>query len=522
MNFQNPFFLIFFLVIFLLYFKVPTNKRWIVLLVGSLFFYATLGIWYLFITLAVVVLISYSLGKKIYEVKEGEKKKWFVLGTVINVLILVVFRFYPVAVKALGQVNPKAVDGLPAGLAVFGVSFYVFQAISYLADIYLEIQDPERHLGYFAVYISFFPKVLQGPIERGHDLLPQLHEEKGFSYETAREGALQFAYGLFKKLVIADRLGVIVDPIYANVHGYSGAILLFATFVYAFQLYYDFSGYTDMSLGVAKIFNIRLTNNFNLPYLATSITEFWRRWHISFSHWIMDYLFKPIQLRLRRWGKWGVVTALMVTFLLSGLWHGVSWGYVVWGLLHGVYLSVNALYTPFRKRLYKRMKWEKSKLAKAWQVFLTFNLVSIAWIFFRASSISDAFYIVANILPQKIIPHEYLSCGKVVLKYSYNSIREFHLLLPQFKIAASKVCEAPIKDFSFFPGSLHTENISITLIGIAVAVIIGIWGRQFQLSKKHAWIRWGLYFLFALLIVASVLFLQNPFPSATPYLYGNY
>jgi alginate O-acetyltransferase complex protein AlgI len=522
MNFQNPYFLIFFLVIFWLYFKVPTKIRWIILLVGSLFFYATLGIWYLFIPLAVVVFVSFYLGKKIDEVEEGKKKKWFVHGTVINVLILVVFRFYPLVVKALGHGNPKAVDGIPAGLAVFGVSFYVFQAISYLADIYLEIQKPEMHLGYFAVYISFFPKILQGPIERGHDLLPQFHEEKGFSYANAREGALQFAYGLFKKVVIADRLGVIVDPIYANVHGYSGVILLFATFVYAFQLYYDFSGYTDMALGVAKIFNIRLTNNFNLPYMATSIAEFWRRWHISFSRWIMDYLFKPIQLRLRRWGKWGVVTALMVTFLLSGLWHGVSWGYVVWGLLHGVYLSVNALYTPIRKKLYKRMKWEKSKWVKTWQIFLTFNLVSFAWIFFRANSISDAFYVVNNILPQKIISHEYLSCGKVVLKYSYYSLKDFKLLFPQFEKAAAKVCNIPAKEFSFFPGSLHMENIFITLIGITIAIILGVWGKKFNLSQKPVWIRWTLYCIFALLIVVSVLFLQNTFPSATPYLYGNY
>ena len=321
------------------------------------------------------------------------------LGAVIDILPLIFFRFYPIVAAGLTDLKTGTGAGLPATLAAFGVSFYVFQAVSYLADIYLEILEPEPHLGYFALYISFFPKIMQGPIERGKDLIPQLHQTDGFKYENARAGAIQFAYGLFKKVVVADRLAEMVNPIYSDVSGSSGVALLFATFVYAFQIYYDFSGYTDMALGIARIFNIRLTNNFNLPYLSTSISEFWRRWHISFSRWIMDYLFKPIQLSLRKWGKWGVVTALMITFFLSGLWHGATWGFVVWGLLHGIYLSVSMLYAPTRKKIYKKFKLEKSWLAKVWQIFLTFNLVVFAWIFFRANSIMDALAVVNKILP---------------------------------------------------------------------------------------------------------------------------
>ena len=238
---------------------------------------------------------------------------------------------------------------------------------------------------------------MQGPIERAGDLLPQLRSASGFDQQNFRAGALQFGWGLFKKAVLADRLAFYVNAVYGDVHAYSGLPLLVATYIYAFQLYYDFSGYTDMALGTARMLNIRLTQNFNAPYLARSVADFWRRWHISFSRWILDYLFKPLQMRLRYWKSLGTAVALLVAFLASGIWHGASWCVVIWGGLHGVYLAASVLWQPWRKRLYRRLGLEKSKALQIWQTAVTFNLVCFAWIFFRAATAADAWYVVKHL-----------------------------------------------------------------------------------------------------------------------------
>ncbi len=203
--------------------------------------------------------------------------------------------------------------------------------------------------------------------------------------------------GLFKKVVIADRLGLFVDAVYDNVHGFTGLPLLVATYAYSFQIYMDFSGYTDMALGSAWLFNINLTQNFNSPYLAASVADFWRRWHISFSRWLFDYLFKPLQMHWRDWKTLGTAAALFVTFLISGLWHGASWGFVAWGLLHGAYLACSVFYRPYQKKLHATLGLAKTRLLARWQIFATFNLVSFAWIFFRANSGRQALYIISHI-----------------------------------------------------------------------------------------------------------------------------
>jgi D-alanyl-lipoteichoic acid acyltransferase DltB (MBOAT superfamily) len=197
--------------------------------------------------------------------------------------------------------------------------------------------------------------------------------------------------------VIADRLALFVNPVFSDVHSYSGITMLFAVYMYAAQIYLDFSGYTDMARGVARVFGIRLTENFNGPYLATSIADFWRRWHISFSRWILDYIFKPLQMLLRGWKTWGTVVALIIAFLVSGIWHGSTWGFVVWGLLHGCYLASSVVYKPYQKKIHQLLGLEKSNLLRLWQIFATFHLVCLSWIFFRAESISDALYCVVSL-----------------------------------------------------------------------------------------------------------------------------
>jgi D-alanyl-lipoteichoic acid acyltransferase DltB (MBOAT superfamily) len=219
-----------------------------------------------------------------------------------------------------------------------------------------------------------------------------------FSHENLRSGIILFAWGLFKKVVIADRLALYVDNIFSDVHSYTGIPLLVSVYFYAIQIYCDFSGYSDMALGTAQIFNIKLTQNFNSPYSAASIADFWRRWHISFSRWILDYIFKPLQMQWRGWRTWGTALALIITFFVSGLWHGASWCFIVWGVLHGLYLAASVFYKPIQKKIHKALRLEKTKTLKVWQIFITFHLVCFSWIFFRANSIADAIYVIKNML----------------------------------------------------------------------------------------------------------------------------
>ena len=294
-----------------------------------------------------------------------------------------------------------------------GVSYFVFQAISYLIDVYWRLQEPERHPGIFALYLSFFPKLLQGPIERAGDLLPQLRVPFRFDPDNFRVGLFTFAWGLFKKAVIADRLALYVNSAYGDLPGHAGLPLLIATYLYALQIYYDFSGYTDMALGSARMFNIRLTQNFRTPYLAVSVADFWRRWHISFSRWILDYLFRPLQMHWRNLRQAGTVAALIVTFLLSGLWHGASWCFVIWGGLHGLYLASSVAYKPLKKKFSKRFNLGKSRWYGLWQIVVTFHLVCLAWIFFRSPTVGDAWYVLTHLLGNGGKPERTFCCPGV-------------------------------------------------------------------------------------------------------------
>jgi D-alanyl-lipoteichoic acid acyltransferase DltB (MBOAT superfamily) len=384
---------------------VGERARWLVLLVASLLFYTALNVPYLLVVLILVAMTTYGFGIWLEKAESAKARRALLWsGVATNVLILVGMKYLPFLSENLKELsNRLSLDTQIQPVKAFvsiGVSYYVFQAISYLFDIYLEIEKPERHFGYFALYLSFFPKLLQGPIERAGDLIPQLKAKYEFNYDNVRFGMLLFTWGLFKKVVIADRLGLYVDTVYNDVHSFTGLPLLLATYAYAFQIYMDFSGYTDIALGSARLFNINLTQNFNSPYLASSVADFWRRWHISFSRWILDYIFKPLQMQWRDWKNWGTSTALVVAFLISGIWHGASWGFVIWGGLHGLYMACSVFYKPYQKKLHKALGVDKTKLLKYWQIFVTFNLVSFAWVFFRANKLSDVYYIISNIAKQ--------------------------------------------------------------------------------------------------------------------------
>jgi D-alanyl-lipoteichoic acid acyltransferase DltB (MBOAT superfamily) len=468
MIFNSLQYFLFLPIVFLAFYLVADRYRWLVLLIASYVFYGSFKAPQLLIALALVTAVSFSCGAWLGRAeREGRRKLIFWLGTAACVLILAAMKCTPLLLASTGIPLPNET------LLIFiGVSYFSFQAISYLADVYMEIQEPERHVGYHALSLAFFPKLLQGPIERAGDLLPQLKSPYEFDYNGMRSGMLLFAFGLFKKVVVADRLALYVNPVYQDVHAYTGLPLMVATYAYALQIYFDFSGYTDMARGTGRMFGINLTENFNSPYFATSIAEFWRRWHISFSRWLMDYIFKPLQISWRDRGQAGIALALIVTFLVCGIWHGLTWGFIIWGLLHGIYMAGSSYYRPYQKKLYQWLGIDKVSFLKAWQVFVTFNLVSFAWIFFRGRNLGDAWYILKNI----------------------------------FNISGSYVLALKLGFREFVATNIFIGNGRYEFLIIVSTLLIAFLvqhNRTFSLSRKPTWLKFFIY----ILIISSIEFL---------------
>ena len=378
-----------------------------------------------------VVLTSYWVGRRISGESTGERKRAYLwAGVVAQAVILACIKYSRAILQLIGP-GFEIPNGGMDWLSTLGVSYYTLQAVSYLVDIYLGTVTPELHFGRFALYLGFFPKLLQGPIEGAGDLLPQLRSLESANYANVRSGLLLFGWGLFKKIAVANRLAPFVTAVYYAPHGYSGLSLIAATYMYALQILADFSGYTDMALGVGRMFNIRLAENFKSPYFATSIADFWRRWHISFSRWILDYIFKPLQIEWRNARKVGVVGALMVTFFFSGLWHGVALTFIAWGLLHGVYLSSSVLLKPWRESMYRKVGLANHPYRHVFQGIITFHLVAFAWIFFRAGSIADGWYIATHLFVGTAMPISYATAvrgGVMDAILNGGSARDFAML----------------------------------------------------------------------------------------------
>jgi D-alanyl-lipoteichoic acid acyltransferase DltB (MBOAT superfamily) len=402
LDISSPRFFFFLAATFAVFHVTRDRFRWLVLLLASYAFYAALKSPHLLFALASVTVVTYACGVGLARCEgPGRRGALFWAGVAANLAILVYLKYLPFLSRNLHELLARFSAGQefqesPLLLSV-GVSFYVFQGISYLIDVYSGTEKPEYHFGYLALYLGFFPKLLQGPIERAGDLVPQLRNRYVFSYENARSGLLLIAWGLLKKVVIADRLGAYVDSVYGDVHSFAGLPLALATYFYAGQLYYDFSGYTDMAMGAARLFNVNLTQNFQKPYMATSIVDFWRRWHISFSRWILDYIFKPLQMQFRDRKTAGTALALLITFLACGFWHGANWTFIVWGGLHGIYMAASAATGNFRKDIRKRWLPAEPRLQRFWQTAVTFHLVCFSWIFFRSNSLEDAGYVVTHL-----------------------------------------------------------------------------------------------------------------------------
>ncbi len=345
--------------------------------------------------------VDYIAGIMMGRTQEQKKRKKFLLASIfINLGILFTFKyfnFFMGSVESVMQLLHIPYNLTYSNLLLpVGISFYTFQAMSYTIDVYWNRIKPEKHLGIFALYVTFFPQLVAGPIERSENLLPQFYKKYDFDAERIADGMRLMLWGFFKKIVIADRLGVFVDFVYNYPSYYTGIFYIIATIFFAFQIFCDFSGYSDIALGSAKIMGFNLMKNFDKPYHSRSIHEFWKRWHISLSTWFKDYLYIP--LGGNRVGKNRHYLNLFLTFLISGLWHGASWTFVAWGALHGFYL-VFGLYTK-RIRTLIAEKTGLTKLPKfhaLLQTATTFVLVCFAWIFFRSNNIKDAFHIIGGL-----------------------------------------------------------------------------------------------------------------------------
>lgn len=408
MLFNSLSFAIFLLIVFILYWAVPNKFRWIVLFISSYYFYMSWNIKYVLLILF-TTLISYACAIGLEQAEEKKKKKILIVSTMIASLgclfFFKYFNFVTESIASLLQLFTLQVHPVTLNLLLpVGISFYTFQTLGYVIDVYRGDVRAERHFGKYATFIAFFPALVAGPIERSKNLLPQITHENRFDYEKAVSGLRLMAWGFFKKIVIADTLAVSVDTVYDSPQSYQGFPLLVASLLFAVQIYCDFSGYSDIAIGTARLFGIDLMKNFNSPYFATSIREFWARWHISLTSWFRDYLYIP--LGGNRVSKARNAFNVMVVFLGSGLWHGANWTYIVWGGIHGVGQVMQNLLFPKKK---KKAKKEKKGLRFWISVVLVFCFVTFAWIFFRAESISDAFYVITHMFVGIENPSQYVS-----------------------------------------------------------------------------------------------------------------
>lgn len=412
MVFNSFAFFVFFPVVTLLYFWLPHRLRWPLLLTASCIFYMFFILRYILI-LAFTIVVDYAAGLLIERTEGRARRMWLVASIVANVGVLAFFKYFNFINDNLAGLARFVGWNYPieylAIILPIGLSFHTFQAMSYTIEVYKGRAPAERHFGIYALYVMFYPQLVAGPIERPQALLPQFRQVHDFDYRRVTSGLKLMAWGLFRKTVVADRLAWVVNVVYNDPGAHAGPVLAVATIFFAFQILNDFGGYSDIAIGSARVMGFELRRNFDAPYQSPSTAEFWRRWHMSLSSWFRDYVFRPIKNALEsrtavaggtsapRFSAYAI--AVMVTFLLSGLWHGANWTFVVWGGLNGLYLIVGGLTRPVREALVEKTllpNWPA--LVPIVRRLATFALVTFAWIFFRARSLDDAGVICAGLL----------------------------------------------------------------------------------------------------------------------------
>ena len=397
MSFNSIQFLIFFVVVFTLYWfplKGKTKAQNILILLSSWFFYGWASLKMLPLLIGATA-VFYGLGIWMKKSTSDRGKAWIcTAGVILGVGLLVIFKYLDFFIEAFSSFFQSF--GLQTNMHSFGIimplglSFVTFKLISYVVEINRGKVEPESDFIAFATYIAFFPCLLSGPIDRPQ-FLGQIHKDRPFDYDTATEGIRQFLWGLAKKVLIADRCTYIIDPVWENIPEASGSSLVMAAMLFSFQMYTDFSGYSDMAIGTGKLLGLKVTRNFNYPFFATNVAEYWRRWHMSLTSWLTDYVFMPLNVRFRDWGKWGMILAIIINMVLVGFWHGANWTFGVFGLYHGLLFVPLILSGAFMKR-HKLKEWKLGlpRPGDLVKMIFTFLLVTVGLIIFKAASVSQA------------------------------------------------------------------------------------------------------------------------------------
>lgn len=491
MLFNSLGFLIFFPLVVCLYFIVPQRFRYLWLLAASYYFYMCWNIKYACLLLFSTV-VTYVCGISLERLKQrgktdadiNLKKKLCVAASLImNLSILFFFKYFDFALDNLEylfrlvhiQLYRPAFDiVLPVG-----ISFYTFQALGYTIDVYRGEIYAEKNFFRYALFVSFFPQLVAGPIERSKNLLKQLAVPSEPSFENFREGILLMMWGYFLKIVLADRIAIFVDTVYGDISTYGGWYLIVATLLFSVQIYCDFSGYSTIAMGAAKILNIQLMENFNAPYLSRSVSEFWRRWHISLSSWFRDYLYIP--LGGSRKGTLRTYLNILIVFFVSGLWHGAKWSFVIWGGLNGLYQIIGSLLRPARDKAVRLLCLNRETFGhRLLQTLTTFTLIDFSWIFFRANRLKDAFSIMksmAKIYHPFVDADSGLICG---------------LTGPDLILMLAGIGVLFFADLCKFRGIqvrgkiLHQDYWFRWLVlsgGILIIVLTGIWGPGYDASS---------------------------------------
>lgn len=398
MLFNSLDYLIFFPIVVVIYFLLPTIKlRVFALLAASYYFYMSWNPVYIVLILASTI-IDYFIGGKIAKTEnEGTRKKLLGVSLLSNLGILFYFKYYNFLaenIESLFELIGMTVN-VPehSWLLPVGISFYTFQTLSYTIDIYRRKQEAEPNFWNFALYVSFFPQLVAGPIERSTNLLPQFLVKHEFEYKRVTEGLKLILWGMFKKVVVADRVAVYVNEVFNHAHEHSGLVVWVAAFFFVVQVYCDFSGYTDMAIGSAKVMGFKLMDNFKGPWFSKNMTEFYRRWHISMSTWIRDYVYTPLGLATRYWGQYAYVFVMFVTFLLFGFWHGANWTFIFFGFLQGVVLTYEAWSRKRRRRFAKKVN---KTVYNLFSMILTFAFWTYSCLIFRANNMTDIWTLTQN------------------------------------------------------------------------------------------------------------------------------
>ncbi|MFK6999935.1 MBOAT family O-acyltransferase [Flavobacterium oreochromis] len=421
MLFNSIDFAIFLPIVFILYWFVMNKKlkiQNILLLFASYFFYACWDFHFLFL-LIFSTLLDYFTGLKMEDAQDQKRKKfWFWLSIIVNLSFLGIFKYYNFFVQSFAEtISHFGLDINPWTLTVIlpvGISFYTFHGLSYVIDIYKEKIKAEKNFVDYAVFVSFFPLLVAGPIERATHLLPQIKKQRTFDYTKAVDGLRQILWGLFKKIVIADNCAEYANQIFDHSADYSGSTLVLGAIFFTFQIYGDFSGYSDIALGTARLFGIDLLRNFAFPYFSRNIAEFWRRWHISLSSWFKDYLYIPLGgSKVKNWMR---IRNTFIIFIVSGIWHGANWTFIVWGGLNALFIMPSMIMKTNRNSMEIVAQGKLFPTIKElFQIGLTFALVVFSWIFFRAESITHAISYISGIFVKSL--------------FSIPSIRPYFLFL---------------------------------------------------------------------------------------------